>query len=583
MQKAAIETFIIDLKVTPEGDVKILELGDLQQSGLTGYRRMTKTDVTTTHTYPFLESFGVPLHQSGNLTHTFDTCRGDKMEIIALKGSSADFDPADISSYGAIVLRQQKPSMRQREFIEEQCDGRVLVPNSNRLAYATYCDKALFAMMAMDTMPDLLPKQHLYPLIKGKTDVAQIAKDFAGHSHVVLKQPVNARGEGVDLRPYRALSGKHTIKTRFATDEDALLIAQEPIKGQLIKAVSEHDREEDFDPTIRVIATTYRDKGQVHVEFHGAYYKLPAAPARFKGSRKAFISNIKDGPASPPLDSALEKSIYAQLEKGLIPYFTKILDTDVPALVNDWLDSNDPVKQNAAATLAVSHIYFDSEENWQHNLSMAQRLYELKEQLTPIQNIMQLGHKEGLGYNNGLYSCLKRIAEDDNSWNGLQRKHFAKAVWRYRRLGLVFAAAAAAAIFAPPESDESKLDQIEDALGTLNSAAAALTAANRDVLDNTTHLFVDADTTGEAYILDALPDILDKLGLQACVSTNDLSSLTTTFMLNSYAANAPQDYFMLLNVGNTDQIIGTSCDTDIEWPDSVKSALMANGLLPAAP
>ena len=106
---AAIVSFIADIKLTPDDQVKILELGAAFQSGFSGFKRLFEKEALAEHVYPFYEGFGIPVYlESDHLPdHTNPTIAREGV----LKGRMhpvnlpPEFNPSRIEDHAAIMMR----------------------------------------------------------------------------------------------------------------------------------------------------------------------------------------------------------------------------------------------------------------------------------------------------------------------------------------------------------------------------------------------------------------------------------------------------------------------------------------------
>lgn len=575
MSKAAVETFIIDLKITPDGDVKILELGDLQRSGLSGYKRSTGRNLTRSHVYPFIERLGPPVFQSGSLGHTLQDKEDDRLGIIPLKSSSEPFDPGDISTYGATLIRYNSPTKRQQDFLDNACGGRVLVTNANKLACAAYNNKAIFAALAQDTMPHLLPETQIYAVTKGQVDARQIIKDFDGHDHVVLKQPENARSLGVDIRTLKSIKNNHIhagrpqmcrIHTKFKMKRDSALVVQEMIKGRPLPIKTESGKIKHYDPVIRVVATAYRTKGQTHIEFHDAYYKIPTKPMSDKFNRKSSISDVKNGPVSPVMSAEDKDNIFKQLEDGLVPFFSTLFTENPYELVYEWLESATPLMQNLGAMVATRRDYFEYGEITRP--SLAKRLYLLKEQAYAVKEALASGHTAP----SKLKRDLRQHAVLDGSINKLKR-----ADWRREHPALMMFGPLAIAI-ASSMIISSLPDDLETELGKsytkfFNEKARAH-EINRDNYIENMGYFTFRDPTDSPA--ETISSISETFGLSVCMTATSPEKVYSTYASQHMAINYPEERFMSVTVNNDVSIVGTTCPS-IEWPARIKAAFYIQG------
>lgn len=588
--KAAIESFIVDLKITPEGDVKILELGDFQRSGLSGYKRMTGKDLAQETVYPFIQSLGADLYQNTPIYHPLKDGEKGLLGIVPLDLSQPPTDPADISTYGAVILSLDLSTQMQRQFLEEDCQGRILFSNQNRLAYATYCHKAAFYALAADIeeMGDLLPKQHLYALKGQKVDVGRILEDFDGHSHIVLKQPQNAQALGVDIQSTDGIISRYLaqgapsmarLKTKFKKRHDSILIAQEVIDGQHLPIVAKDGTVKEYDPVIRVVATAYRTKGKVQIEFHDAYYKIPNSPVNSRDKSKSLISDVKKGPQSPVMDDSIKANIFAQLRSGLVPFYTKVLSTDPVDLVRTWLCSDDAVYRHLATDIATHEIYFDYHQSGleEYPKDIAATLYARRKEEKRTKTLISVSEGYTCHADEGLQTYIRDRAEQDR----IRWKHkFGDWVAKHHNIiqccnGAFVGAFISYTLLAPDSLDDltERLTEGYEAFNSqedFNQAAAALSNLTLFTTDT-------SDKKAAALQSDVTEQNLEH-GLTTCFTHDAVTEDLATHIARSYALKSPAQSFLGIHINGAFNLVSTSCP-DMQWPESLTVALSQ----PAAP
>ncbi len=381
MSKAALTSFCVDLKLTPDGAVKILEFGDLYMSAYSGYRRLTDKSILKEAVFPFYGQWGVPVYQDDEginreSDYAYEKGLSYYMRMLPLAVDSArPFDPGRIEAHSCILLSPGFSTETQRRKLQQPPFDRAIVTNSNPLLNACFDDKATTAAFAALYAPQLFPAQKLYPVEKkGQIDVAALLSDFAGHDTVVIKNARGANADGVGLLRLQGLRRafalhaaggylKYMTKPSFSAGD--LCIVEDYVKGKTIRAENARGEEGEYDPTMRVVLTVWHDNGRTHVKCHDAYYKVPAQPVGRetgavlrRGSRISKISNDR-GPKStfvPDEDKAL---VFRQLEDGLPAMLGPLITTPSHVFVRRFLNSDDEALRRVGFALAIDKDYFD--------------------------------------------------------------------------------------------------------------------------------------------------------------------------------------------------------------------------------
>ena len=582
--KAEIESFIIDLKVTPSGDVKILELGTLQQSGLSGYERMTGKNLARETIYPFIESLGPKLHQYSALGHQLkEDENGTILGIVPIDKAAPPHDPADISAYDAILLSMGFTNGAQRKFLDEDCRGRVLFSNQNKLAYAAYCHKGVFFALAEDTLGALLPKQHLYPLKGQKLPVGAILSDFEGHSHLVLKQPQNAQAEGVEIKSIKELErrGKSTdtsklsrLKTKFRKTWDNIIIAQEVIRGKRLPITSEDGTTKEYDPVIRVIATAYRHNGAMNIEFHDAYYKVPAKAATDEVTSDALISDVKQGPASPVMADDVKANIFGQLEDGMKAYFDKILSTDPAALIREWLDSDDPVYRHLAADVALENAYFDFYKSGHETYpdDIAQTLFDRHKEEKGVKLLMRRGNRyESYGDKDLKDFILTRAEKDRLLWRYKAMDWYTDHAYKLVGAYLAIVGSIFTYDYLAPDSISEMTEDLESAYSVFDTTQASTQTVTP--LENTAFYGTSTSAVKADKLALIISDLTQEYGLTSCFSHDAAPDAVAEHITHIYGLESPSDRFIGISINGTFNVLGQNCP-QVTLPSSVTSALM---------
>lgn len=369
MSKAAITHFAIDLKSLPDGDLRILELVELDggdrslMAGLSGMQldHAEAQAWVQDHVYGHAEQLGLPVYGLSGYGYPARNPTSAHLGMLQIDWNKP-FDPEDLSTYACLLVHAYTLNSTQKKYLKNDLQERVLVTNQNILCQQAYTNKACFYALAQGAVPDLLPRQHIYAVRDGKVDAARILDDFAGHAHLVLKQPENFGGMGVDIRPASALrrgflragaEGAQSLRLKFPLKAQNLLVVQEVVAGKPVAAKNQAGREGLYDPAIRVVASAWHSKGQTFVKCHGAYYKFPGKPLEESHSRRSLVSNVHGkGPRGGVVDDQEKSHIYAQIESRLPPLFDKLLCADPVQVARDIFENPDPAMRMVGAHLA---------------------------------------------------------------------------------------------------------------------------------------------------------------------------------------------------------------------------------------
>jgi len=368
MSKATIVSFIADIKLTPDNQVKILELGPVFWSGFSGLKRLTGENPVEKYIFPFYESFGIPVYKATKLNAEYTNDIIDSHNILPKNVMPVamwdNFSPDAIASHAAIIMRDGYSYEEQRDVMKEELYNRFIVTDQNNLVNACSNDKSLFYALARDLIPDILPKQEIYVVgKKGEIDTAQITKDFEGHDFIVLKAPASARGEGIDIADMnQPISCFNSLRS---TKNDNIYIAQELVTGKPVTAENKNGKTGEYDPAIRVLMTAWHDKGQTHIKCHTAYCKLPGYPIAESRSRENTLSDIhyKKGPKSALVSDGDKNTIFKKLEDRLPVLFNRLFTEQPIDLVRSFLESNNEGLKCAGVKLATDARYFDQQDS----------------------------------------------------------------------------------------------------------------------------------------------------------------------------------------------------------------------------
>lgn len=432
MSKAALVSFIIDLKLDREGKVKILEFGDLYLSGYSGYTRLTGRSPLKEKVFPFYEEFGLPVFQSGDIRdhdYVHPGALTDKLGILPLSPGS-NFRPQSLQSHAAILSHSEFADERTRRALQTPPYDQVIATNVNGLINGCFLDKAFLAAFGQRFAPDLFPKQKIYPVgARGRVDIGSILADFPDSKIVVLKNTWEAQADGVDIvRRSRLnlafnLQAGNTYLRLFKKPDlkhDDVCVVQDFVPGTLIPATNAYGAEGQYDPTMRVILSAWHDEGQTRIRCHDAYYKVPSAPARETAGRKTAISKVHDdtGPQSALVPDDHKAAVFAQLETGLPALMHGLFSTPSHQFAREFLDSEDEALRRIGRHIATNALYFDRPETEEaYPADVAERVFAMRDKTKSV--FSALKHRN---IPEGLPQTLYALAENEGENPGMPRR-----------------------------------------------------------------------------------------------------------------------------------------------------------------
>jgi hypothetical protein len=411
MAKAAVTTFIVDLKLTPDNQVRILEFGrGFDSAGYEGYKHATGENPLTRHVGPFYKrTFDLPVIHSVSGFYDrhphFGIDGRETMNTVFMKEPKADFDPDSIATYSAMILSHDPPKQIQHASMEKNNLAHVLLHDGNSTACASYENKAVFAAVMKEHLGNLLPAQKIYSCVHGQFNVLQILEDFPGHEEIILKVPEDCGGHGIFVadRGFLRLHGNAYLKLGALTDRGTYFqafrrllphltypglykLAKSPVKnvgaafaevtGALFKDVPVMVAQERilgkpvdyknkaYDSTIRIIATAWHDKGETHVVCHDGYHKIPKSPIGKGSLRGQSVSKINHARLpwnkiveSVVLADADKEIIFPQLEEGLKRAFHHVFTVSSAGVIKMLLQDDNPATRIAGWKMLTNDRY----------------------------------------------------------------------------------------------------------------------------------------------------------------------------------------------------------------------------------
>lgn len=423
MSKAALVSFIIDLKLDRNGAVKILEFGDLYLSGYSGYERLTGKSPLTEKVFPFYDTLGLPVFQDGQIRdrgYRHPRSLEERLGILPVM-PQPNFRPEALGSHAAILLHSAFAGEKTRRALKAPPYDQVIATNVNALINGCFEDKAFLAAFGQRFSPDLFPKQKIYPVnAKGRIDVRRVLEDFRGADIVVLKNTWEAQADGVDLVRLSALNmafnlnaGNLYLRRLKKPDltRDDVCVVQEYVPGTLITARNENGREGSYDPTMRVILTAWHDEGQTHIKCHDAYYKIPSVPADEKVKRKNTISRVHDdnGPKSDFVPDDQKASVFSQLEGRLPALMHGLFTTPSHEFAREFMDGDDEALSRIGFAIAANDRYFDRPDGQQeYPGDLADKIFAMRDQSKQIRDMIEFDRKGPEGLSEALAERAKQ-------------------------------------------------------------------------------------------------------------------------------------------------------------------------------
>jgi len=297
----------IDLKITPDNKVKILEFEASQHAGVEGYRAVTGKDMLEDVIYPWMESqFNVPVLRPDAEKFYSDEFFSEWFELVvdAEDNSQGIEDRFSPSMMKAIVVTPRYHLM-SNNLCRMQLDGGHITPtvNANETFLQMTANKSFFEFILdvasvqkednandeghkledNETVGSLFPDAYTMPRDYDVESFDLFDEEMGQHSQFVIKLPNESQHKGVvlanrdniysvmhelSLREAEVPSGIE-IPKEWAENFSPVMVVQERVKS---KPVSFDGR--DYDGTMRAFATVWfteklsEDKKTVSFEPH---------------------------------------------------------------------------------------------------------------------------------------------------------------------------------------------------------------------------------------------------------------------------------------------------------------------------
>ena len=334
---------IVDLKFTPDKQIKILEFGRGMMSGTKGYDKIYSRNTIKDKLAKKLSEFGLevylnaspgvyckndkPLLKKLNKKNKYEKNKKFKVENIATyRGIYAGRDYLPVTN-DILLLSDSIPLMMM-------CDDKVLM---HRMVELSAVDKKIKnEKVSYRPAAMVLPKKYHSNL------AAKIQKTIPANLYV-LKEPAGVGGKGVKVVAAKnldkELSGLFNMK-----EEAALMINKNKNNFNFLELFNQFSansawmdgnpsflvekyeasmptqyKGENYDGTMRVHFIAYRHLGKVDIIPIGSYWKLPPKPIKEGFLRESTVSSFTSTEIrSVKVSPNIEQEVYRQI-KNILP------------------------------------------------------------------------------------------------------------------------------------------------------------------------------------------------------------------------------------------------------------------------
>jgi hypothetical protein len=340
-------TFVLDLKLTPEGRVKILELQQPIQSGAVGYEQAYGHCMARDRIAPFYrERLGLtPFIQDRRMQAEYS--EHNKVERLRAR---PDFNPGDLSTYTALF----SPRYKKGHYAgwRPHLPPHIAIVNDNSLFMAAAESKYLQHIFFTPHVGALAPEETAVTRAAPK-DMARDITAAVTTPRIVIKLPEAARAEAVfiverkDLEKalaflYAPLFDSGVQPPPSLTSSFNHYAGAWKSGGHAVIAQSFEDSlpvinpqdGKTYAPTMRVFATAWADRdGTPRLELHGTYWKFPDQPSDGSpfGAARTISASPTKKPGAPV--SAAHRAMVEEQLQGLLPAFAALEKTDAAALI----------------------------------------------------------------------------------------------------------------------------------------------------------------------------------------------------------------------------------------------------------
>ena len=389
-----ITTFIVDLAVDDDDNVKILELGRAYRAGFNGYSSARDQQLWGQIILPFYKELGKPVYKIK------DSKKKDRLDV---------FEP-----FSTVSGSFQRKTPRKRIYKQKLDDtvGLVIAPDvlsdEEYLYYrrnypkigiidpyfplnAAFNNKAIFASLYGDMLKDYTPTQKVYPKYPWEILADQILTDFSDTELFFIKSPEASQGKRVfpitreeledpdffqtkmngkakSTKTEKVRSSPHfTLNYAFRYFASSRQDPLDQFSGNFVVQEAINIKPQEFDdkrykPTMRIVLSAWQDTdSQVQMEFHEGYWKLPSKPiTNDEHDRDALVSKIKGKRAlqSAGMDADTYHNVCHQLESALKPMLKHAMTKSPVTVAKKLLAHDDEATQLSGLRFALRNKYF---------------------------------------------------------------------------------------------------------------------------------------------------------------------------------------------------------------------------------
>ena len=310
--KPRVFSATVDLKLTPEGKIKVCEFNDLWLSGFDGFKCVTGKDMIEDIVRPFYDSLPQKWQSQG-------------LPVEKIEHRNEE-DEQDLLGFFSAAGKKRR---------------RAVVANADPGFQALCIYKDYLPAILPDNLRECAPRTYVVPL--SRPNLAAQSRGEDGAKLMVVKPSDALQGKGVEILPAGQLPGR--------VDEIAALYKGEAndntqywasnIHPNIIVQDCEHSAPvpaQDgllYDGTMRVAFTAVFNPGNAapEISFHGAYWKLPAQPCA-DGGRESIVSfspaahltgNTEEAFSKKPFAAAVSEEHRITTESQLQGFLTALL------------------------------------------------------------------------------------------------------------------------------------------------------------------------------------------------------------------------------------------------------------------
>ncbi len=337
-----ISCLIIDLKYR-KNTVKILELGEINRSQVSGYDKLYGTGTIWRKMWHELASYKQPIwYIQKEVTHQKEVDKFGYDEFITtgtrlyhdLQNLEMDIKPTSTTT-GIVVMRPIKEELLPRKDFKEKYPN-ILFLNAASALFAS--NKYLLNLIMKDPiLEQFRPTTKVYQK-KYSPELATTILQTFGNTPMVIKPLNSANGWGVIICDHKTLDRRlKTIlqephKLRTLDDKAYSYWADDKNKSFIVQRYEPSDpltmNENTYDATMRVVVFLSHIDGKFRLSFLGSYWKLPQMPLEGPGSLlEKHKSNVhqKGLISSAKLSKKDEQNVYEKLKDVVQLMYFKML------------------------------------------------------------------------------------------------------------------------------------------------------------------------------------------------------------------------------------------------------------------